>query len=280
LTGIHQRTAPTKINRTDWNDLITFLGGTSSDPQIDATKILLAQGGSLLSTWRYATDLTKIDAAKVAGNIAAAQMQTNVLAAIIAANGIVDADVAAAAAIAKSKLALTNSIVDADINSAAAIAKSKISTNGTWALTDLPIVPQCQATRTLALSVANSTWTFVTLPTEDFDTDTMHDLTTNTHRITIKTAGLYLFSAEIGYEGNATGVRYIVIEKNAATPASGSSYWVQKRLGEIITSDFISVTGAFQMAVNDHASLTAYQNSGVALNVYAATFFAARLSGY
>jgi len=95
MTGIHQRTAPTKINRTDWNDLITFLGGTSSDPQIDATKILLAQGGSLLSTWRYASDLTKMDAAKVAGNIAAAQMQTNVLAAIIAAGGINRNDVAA-----------------------------------------------------------------------------------------------------------------------------------------------------------------------------------------
>jgi len=88
LTGIHQRTAPTKINRTDWNDLVTFLGGTSDDPQVDATKILLAQGGSLLSTWRYATDLTKMDAAKVAGNILAAQMQTNVSAAITAAGGI------------------------------------------------------------------------------------------------------------------------------------------------------------------------------------------------
>ena len=116
MTGIHQRTAPTKINRTDWNDLVTFLGGTSDDPQVDATKILLAQGGSLLSTWRYASDLTKMDAAKLLGDIAAARMQTNVLAAIIAAGGIVNADVA----------------------TTAAIAKSKISTSSTWALTDIP----------------------------------------------------------------------------------------------------------------------------------------------
>ena len=118
MTGIHQRTAPTKINRADWNDLVTFLGGTSDDLQIDATKILLAQGGSLLSTWRYASDLTKMDAAKVAGNIAAAQMQTNVLAAITAADGIVNANVNAAAAITRNKFSITSTIniLDADVS--------------------------------------------------------------------------------------------------------------------------------------------------------------------
>jgi len=140
LTGIHQRTAPTKINRTDWNDLITFLGGTSSDPQIDATKILLAQGGSLLSTWRYASDLTKMDAAKVAGNIAAAQMQTNVLAAIIAAGGI----------------------VNDDVNAAAGISKSKISTTSTWATADLPAFPTASVAMTSDFNTTSDTFVDVT----------------------------------------------------------------------------------------------------------------------
>ena len=126
MTGIHQVPAPTRIARATTNAIIVYLGGDTNDVQIDATKILLAQGGSLLSTWRYASDLSKIDATKLLGDIAAARMQTNILAGIIAAGGIVDADVAAGAAIAKSKLASLG-IVDADVAAGAAIALSKLA---------------------------------------------------------------------------------------------------------------------------------------------------------
>jgi len=136
MTGIHQVPAPTRIARATTNAIIVYLGGDTNDVQIDATKILLAQGGSLLSTWRYAADLTKMDAAKIAGNILAAQMQTNVLAAIIAAGGIVNADVAAAAA----------------------IAKSKISTTGAWAESEIPdlYVKKSGSTMTGNLTIAYS----------------------------------------------------------------------------------------------------------------------------
>jgi hypothetical protein len=94
------------------------------------------------------------------GDLASARMQANVLAAILAAGGItntqvaaaaaiaysklalsnsiVNADINSAAAIAYSKLALSNSIVNADINSAAAIAKSKISSTGAWTAAEIP----------------------------------------------------------------------------------------------------------------------------------------------
>jgi len=115
MTGLRKPTLPTLIDaEPDWFDLVDFLGGVTTDPQIDATKMLLAQGGSLLSTWRHADDLSKIDAAKLLGDIAAARMQTNVLAGIIAAGGIVDADVAAAAGIVSSKFAAWPSTSEID----------------------------------------------------------------------------------------------------------------------------------------------------------------------
>jgi len=240
MTGIHQRTAPTKINRTDWNDLVTFLGGTSSDPQVDATKILLAQGGSLLSTWRYATDLTKIDAAKVAGNIAAAQMQTNVLAAIIAANGIVDADVAAAAA----------------------IAKSKISTSGTWALADIPVFPKAKANRLTNQSIPSATWTSVSFTAEEFDTDNIFDLASPT-QLVCKTAGYYLVGGGVYFSNNATGDRGARITKGgigilqAGTAPNATAYCS------------ITLASPFNLAVNDVLTLDAYQDSGADLNLVA-----------
>jgi hypothetical protein len=223
LTGIHQRTAPTKINRTDWNDLITFLGGTSNDPQVDATKILLAQGGSLLSTWRYASDLTKMDAAKVAGNIAAAQMQTNVLAAIIAAGGIVDADVNAAAAIAPTKLG----IIDA-----------------------------CRAYAANNQTIVTSGWRLVALGSENFDTNTMHDLSTNNSRITIKKAGLYILSGLVSwFDGTGAGtLRGIAIFLNSASIAE-SQYRATNYAGGFVSTPYL-------LAVNDYVELYAYQDSG------------------
>lgn len=237
MTGIHQRTAPTKINRADWNDLVTFLGGTSSDPQIDATKILLAQGGSLLSTWRYASDLTRVDAAKVAGNIAAAQMQTNVLAAIIAAGGIVDADVAAAAA----------------------IAKSKISTSGTWPLADLPTVPQCRAYRTTDQTIGHAgTGTRISFDAELYDTDTMHDLSTNPTRLTATTAGLYAISGNAVFQEHATGERILRILANDVTnidvscvPVNSASAWT-----------ILNVGTQYRLTAGQYVELVAYQSSG------------------
>jgi hypothetical protein len=136
MVGLRKPTLPTLIDaEPDWFDLVDFLGGVTTDPQIDATKILLSQGGSLLSTWRDESDPSKINAAKLLGNIALERMQTNILAAINAAGGIANANVAADAAIAKTKLAALG-IVDEDVTGP--IAKSKIDTTGTWTLDEIP----------------------------------------------------------------------------------------------------------------------------------------------
>jgi len=238
LTGIHQRTAPTKINRTDWNDLVTFLGGTSSDPQIDATKILLAQGGSLLSTWRYASDLTRIDAAKVAGNIAAAQMQTNVLAAIIAAGGIVDADVAAGAA----------------------IAKSKISTSGTWPLADLPSPHHTKlfsAYQSVAQTLTKNTWNQLTFDVEEFDLDSVFA----SNHYSPGAVGYYLIGgacylnlAEDGKFLTLSLAKNLAAFKDLSNPATGAASSYPQASGSVL----IYLSNA-----NDYVDLWAYHNNSV-----------------
>ena len=70
-----------------------------------------------------------LDAAAIgSGNLAAARMQTNILAAIIAAGGVVDADVAAAAAIAWSKVSKTgSSLADLVTRSAGDLASGDLA---------------------------------------------------------------------------------------------------------------------------------------------------------
>src|SRR5689334_15642402 len=71
----------------------------------------------------------------------------------------------------------------------------------TLALADLPSVPRCRAKRTTDLSTTSGVVSVVSLDAEDFDTDGMHDNSTNPSRITFTTAGTYLLLATLYYEG-------------------------------------------------------------------------------
>ena len=224
--------------------MVTFLGGTSDDPQVDATKILLAQGGSLLSTWRYASDLSRIDAAKLLGDIAAARMQANILAAIIAAGGIVDADVAAGAA----------------------IAKSKISTSGTWALTDLPVQPMCKVTTVTQQSIPNSIITPISFDLETYDNDNIHDPATNPSRLTCKTAGVYFIYGNLGYMPVAGGRRLAYILKNGSQWARAES----ATAADANSFPTLSLSTFAQLAVNNYVELAGMHTQGAAINTLAA----------
>jgi hypothetical protein len=119
MAGLRKPVPPTQNVQADWEDMIDYLGGITGDARIDVTKILLSQGGSLLSTWRKSTDLNKIDGAKISDGT------------------LLNAAIVAAAGIPYSKLNLTTSIVNGDIAAGAAIAKSKISTSGIWSSADV-----------------------------------------------------------------------------------------------------------------------------------------------
>jgi hypothetical protein len=79
------------------------------------------------------------------------------------------------------------------------------------------IVPACRLTRSSAAQTfANNTFTAITFDSEAFDTDAMHSTASNTSRITINTAGVYVFNAQIsGISGAATQI-IVAFRKNGA----------------------------------------------------------------
>jgi hypothetical protein len=133
--------------------------------------------------------------------------------------------------------------------------------DGTWA----PLaIPRVYVTKSAVQTLTTSTPTALTFNQESFDTDTMHDTVTNNHLLTAKTAGVYLFVANIIWTSNSVGQRIAWFGYNGGasnifetrvTPTAGNSTPHQQ------------VVGAWPMAVNDTMQLVVFQDSGGNLDV-------------
>jgi hypothetical protein len=119
-----------------------------------------------------------------------------------------------------------------------------------------------------ALSIPDITATVVGFDSEWWDTDSIHDNVTNNSRLTCQTAGKYAVFGRITFASNATGIRYAKIESSAGGPS-----FVELDNAVSGTSHAIAVAGIFDLAVGDYLQLTVYQNSGVALDIYAYASF-------
>lgn len=114
------------------------------------------------------------------------------------------------------------------------------------------------------LSISNATQVALTFNTERYDTDTIHDTSSNTSRLTCKTAGKYLIIANAEFAANATGVRGLYIRLNGATLIGITHAQITSGDGAIFT-----VSTIYDLAVNDYVEVMAYQASGGSLNVMA-----------
>lgn len=114
-------------------------------------------------------------------------------------------------------------------------------------------------------SIANGTSVAVAFGVENFDTDTMHDTSTNNTRITAKTAGTYIIYGNVRWYDGTTGQRQLTIRLNGSTI-----------VGQIQTAPAISgateqvIVCMWQLDVDDYVELVMYQNTGSALNMMAA----------
>ena len=117
-------------------------------------------------------------------------------------------------------------------------------------------------------SVANGVEAVILFDQEDFDTDTMHDNSTNKSRLTCKTAGKFLIFGEMEFQNNSTGRRSTLVRLN------GTTKWSVEPGTNQNASHRQCIVGMMDLAVNDYVELVAYQNSGGSLNVGSAvTFF-------
>jgi len=103
----------------------------------------------------------------------------------------------------------------------------------------------------------------VPFDSEEYDTDTMHDTSTNNNRITIKTAGKYIFHFYCRWADNGTGVRVAFMMINASTV-----------LAQTITPGneggqrgHINLIGMGDFSIDDYVEVQVRQNSGGSLNI-------------
>lgn len=190
---------------------------------------------------------------------------------------LLNADVDAAAAIAYSKLALATSIVNADISASAAIAYSKLALTGAILAADLASQPAARAYHNAAQSIANSTVTTLAFNSERFDTNTIHDTSSNNSRLTCQTAGRYQITANVEFASGGGNRRLVQILLNGATAIGRVDLAPQSGSASVYV-----VSTVYQLAVSDYVEVQVFQDSGGALNVtntgnYSPEFMMARV---
>jgi hypothetical protein len=139
--------------------------------------------------------------------------------------------------------------------------------NGAGQTVDERGVPSARARKTVSQSISNATYTAVTYAeSEDYDTDGIHDLSTNPSRFTAKTPGIYSVIGNVSWASNSTGRRQLVIYKN------GSGVGIsEQRSATNGAWDGQFITGEVQLAAGDYVEIWAWQDSGGALNITDAT---------
>lgn len=115
-------------------------------------------------------------------------------------------------------------------------------------------------------SIPNNTDTALTLNSEEYDTDTIHDTATNTSRATVPTGkgGKWRIHYHTAAStASATGIRVAFLRKNGTTRIRGSN-------ARVVGSTAVNVTlegGAdIDLLATDYVEVIVFQNSGGALD--------------
>lgn len=139
------------------------------------------------------------------------------------------------------------------------------------------VVPCCRVTHDATnQSIPNATYTAITFPTEDYDTDGMHDVVTNNTRITIRTPGRYLITGALNIVGGTGGnFRAGRIFKNGV---GGTVIGSHDNRPDATTLSLDIVTVAL-LAAGDYIEFGYYQDSGGAMNVNNSHFEATWIGG-
>jgi hypothetical protein len=126
--------------------------------------------------------------------------------------------------------------------------------------------PACRLTNSAVQSIATGTWTVLTFDTEAFDTNSMHSTVSNTSRITINAAGLYIVTCGINYPFNATGARALGVRKNgsgASAPTDGATIMQATAATD---GNYVNYSVLAKLALNDYVEAVTFQRSGISLN--------------
>lgn len=112
---------------------------------------------------------------------------------------------------------------------------------------------------------------------ELWDTDNIHDNSTNNSRLTCKTTGLYLIIAWVKWDPNATGRRYLIINLNGSTTVTAINQMAITDSGGYTQQ---TIVGLYNLIVNDYIEVQVMQASGVSLDIASGNtkFYMARIA--
>lgn len=120
-------------------------------------------------------------------------------------------------------------------------------------------VQACRVTRAGTQSIPDNTITTVAFDEERFDTDGMHDVTTNNSRITINTAGFYIvgFHGAL-FSGNDYNRAFALLRINGTTeivrgPSVNATTTQQPH---------IACNTVYQFAAGDYVEVQVFQDNG------------------
>lgn len=135
--------------------------------------------------------------------------------------------------------------------------------------------PYCELTKSAAQTLSPATPAKITWNTENADTDGMHSPTSNTSRITIQRAGIYLVSASVRFTSNSfTDARAEILINNTTTVAAAILY---NLTGTGVPR--LSPCGLAKLAANDYLEVEVEQGSAGSRDVSASSKFAACYQG-
>lgn len=144
---------------------------------------------------------------------------------------------------------------------------SDLNTYVSGILDSLMNPPSAKAYSVASQSIPTGTNTLVTFDSESWDNNSMHSTSTNTSRITVPVAGVYLCSWYVRFAASATlAYRIVQVMKNGVVQDESS-------LGHSATTTIAEGSGCQQLkcAANDYIEIRAFQNTGSALSLDAAT---------
>ena len=132
-----------------------------------------------------------------------------------------------------------------------------------------------RAYNSAAISVPNNTLTDLTFNSEYWDTDTIHNTSSNTGRMTIVHGGTYMIVGQVEWAAAAGGRRQILIVLNGATTIAVAE-------NDNVPAGAVNlqqtVATVYQLVAGDYVTLRVFQNSGGALNVNAQANWSPELS--
>lgn len=155
--------------------------------------------------------------------------------------------------------------VELQSNKGAASGYAGLDSGSKIAATAHPQLPACRATRTTAQSISAGSWVGINMTSEDFDTDAMHDNSTNNTRVTVPSghAGRWVIAASVGLVAGDGSARAIGIAKN------GTLFAFQSGPASAANATWMNVSIIDTPSAGDYYEVKVSHDATAALNTVA-----------